>query len=226
MAQKLIVVFFDESTGDYFFSDWHEQPADSNFIPTSFSVPHEHGSYGRVIFGEDVISAYYPGSADQIGNPDPGHEPMGLARLVVVSDRHFHMMFNGRRLCPGEVKILPRYPKGMQEPLVMVEMVTACGCIHSHAIGGTYSCSRDDLTPVDLTLVPSVEGAVLGICCSCQMAHPVTCNTQPAGKDVEAPIGECGEAEEYLMASHRLFGETGPWCTEGEGTVPQAIVKS
>ena len=69
--------------------------------------------------------------------------------------------------------------------------------------------------------------SILGVCCSCQSAHPVSSNPRP--EDVSDPGMPDGiardEAANYLMAKHRQFGDTGVWC-EGEGTVPQAIVQN
>ena len=74
--------------------------------------------------------------------------------------------------------------------------------------------------------MPKTEVAILGVCCECQSTHPVYTNTNIPDEeqdDVFGPFG-CGEAGNYLMAKHRMFGGTG-LCCEGEGTVPQAIVK-
>lgn len=62
--------------------------------------------------------------------------------------------------------------------------------------------------------------SVLGVCCSCQSAHPVFSNPDP---DPDSPQN-VDEAALYCMASHRTDGDTGPWCA-GRGTVPQALVR-
>lgn len=67
------------------------------------------------------------------------------------------------------------------------------------------------------------EVAILGVCCQCQRTHPVTSNPEPNKELVEIGMAGEGEEEYYLMARHRMFGETGSWC-EGEGTIPASII--
>lgn len=69
-----------------------------------------------------------------------------------------------------------------------------------------------------------IDVAIVGICCTCQSAHPVYTNPHPEEDDPEAfgalMMGN-DQAQLYLMAKHKAFGA---WC-EGEGTMPQAVVK-
>ena len=75
---------------------------------------------------------------------------------------------------------------------------------------------------------------MLGICCSCQSAHPVS--SMPASMkrmimewhDYTEGTYETdhGEAGNYVMAPHRIFeNDTGPECSEGVGTMPQTVFK-
>ena len=55
------------------------------------------------------------------------------------------------------------------------------------------------------------EVSILGVCCYCQNPHPVYMNMNiPENEQDEifGPFG-CGESGNYLMATHRAFGDTG-----------------
>jgi len=75
-GQKQIVVFFNEETGQYFFSRWHYQSAPPGFVQTSFSVPHEHTHFGTVNTGQDIIKYYYSRATTEIQNPEPEYVPV------------------------------------------------------------------------------------------------------------------------------------------------------
>lgn len=67
-----------------------------------------------------------------------------------------------------------------------------------------------------------VKVSILGVCCSCQSAHPVYRNPKPE-ECADSLTGEVDKESYYLMAYHRFNGDYGPEC-EGEGTVPQVII--
>lgn len=63
-----------------------------------------------------------------------------------------------------------------------------------------------------------VKVAILGVCPFCQEGHPVY-------KNLGIEASESDDIRNfYRMAAHLFFGDYGPWC-DGEGTVPQEIIK-
>ena len=69
--------------------------------------------------------------------------------------------------------------------------------------------------------VDALAAEMKGVCCSCQMVHPVVPHS-PSEVEVDSLDGS--ECVYYVMAPHRMFGDAGVEC-EGAGTCPQALVR-
>lgn len=74
-------------------------------------------------------------------------------------------------------------------------------------------------------MVHPVLNAFLGVCCSCQSAHPASRRTDLPSEEIADPMGPygCGDAGYYAMDAHMIFGKSGAWC-DGAGTIPQTII--
>jgi hypothetical protein len=66
-------------------------------------------------------------------------------------------------------------------------------------------------------------GTMMGVCCSCQSAHPVRERENANVHEVEF-LKDLAQAEWWVMTPHNFLG-TAIRC-EGEGTVPQAVFEA
>lgn len=61
-----------------------------------------------------------------------------------------------------------------------------------------------------------------GVCCHCQSIRPVVPASLNHEEREELEEMEHGDEMNYVMAPHRILGDSGPEC-EGVGTMPQTV---